>query len=127
MSENVIGRWHMTFGSCSLVDLFLHLLCKAETFYSVTISLISRVKSRIRFLLARNLALIIIHRITLDLCGPCSVIVSRSFIIYLTLQFSVVHQLLCESLPIFLPCYLLPGHWLLIFLVTLTFQLKVKP
>ena len=40
---------------------------------------------------------------------------------------SVAHQLLCESLPIFLTCCLLPGHWLLILLVTLTFQLKVKP
>ena len=39
---------------------------------------------------------------------------------------SVTHQLLCESLPIFVTYNLLPGHLLLIFPVTLTFQLKVK-
>ena len=49
-------------------------------------------------MLARKLeALMIIHPITLDLYGPCSVIVSRSFIIYWTHQWLTSN---CEYLPI---------------------------
>ena len=54
----------------------------------------------------------IIHLITLDLSGPCSVIASRSFIIYLTHQLPTSY---CANPCLFsLTCYLLPGHWLFV-------------
>ena len=77
-----------------------------------------------------------IHLITLDLCWPLSVIVSRSFITYLTDQldtsnwvntFSIFWWRACLLPPGALNCllvtyYLLRGHLLLTFPVTLTFS-----
>ena len=62
------------------------------------------------FLLARNLwAVIKIHLITLDLCWPLSVLVSRSFITYLTDQLDTSNWVNPCSFVSWTACLLLSG------------------
>ena len=90
-------------------------------------SLSSKIISWIWFLHAGNLwAVIKIHLITLELGWPISVIVSRSFITYLTDQLDTSNWVNPCSFFGGWHAYCSLGHCLLILAMTLTFALKVK-